>query len=355
MKQLPLHVRAPLIRPLYEGESRSEGEASTRHPVKSDPSWSRFVLIALVLMLLPSCGRKTLNTPGIIARVGDAVITQDAFQAELNRRAQHGQSIASPAEREAVLNDMIRVETFFAKARASGFDRDPELALQFKRMVVAKYEDMQWKKEPPLRKPEPGEMQLFYDSHKDQFTSPEKVHVAVIFQRVSAKAREAQVGLVKSKMEALRRQALGQAAQQSHFGLLAQENSDDQATRYRGGDCGFLTRASAKVRWDHTVRDAAFALKAKGEISPVLRAPDGFYLLRLIERKEAEVAPLALVRERIEKHLFAAEQKRAREKFEAAERRGLEVEINDALLRSIEAPAVFAKRENAAPPAMPVQ
>ena len=144
--------------------------------------------------------------------------------------------------------------------------------------------------------------------------------------------------------------ALEQSPAPEHFGLLAQEHSDDQATRYQGGDAGFITRASSKVRWDHTVRDAVFALQRPGEISPVIRAPDGFYLLKLIERKPAQTAPLEQVRERIERQLLASEQKHAREAFDQSQRRGLSVEINEPVLRSLAAPTVVARKSGAVPP-----
>ena len=310
-------------------------------------------LAACLVLVLASCGQKPIEAPNTLARIGDSIITQEAFQTELERRAQNGSAMGTAAQRQAVLDEMIRVEVFFAKAQAAGLDRDAELLRQFKRTVAARYEETQWQKQSPPKKPEPGEVQLYYQSHQDQFTSPEKVHVAAIYQKVSPKAGAEQADRVKFQMEALRRQAHEQAAQQPHFGLLAQENSDDPTTRYQGGDCGFLTRASSKVRWDHTVREAAFALKEKGEISPVLRAPDGFYLLKLIERKSAETAPLDQVRERITRQLLAAEQKRAREKFETEQRRGLRVEINEPLLQSIKPPRALAKTNDAAPPGLP--
>ena len=308
----------------------------------------------LILSLLAgSCGKQNPPNPEVLARVGEAEITKAAFLAELDRRARNGQSVASPAEREAVLNDLIRLETFFAKAKAAGVDRDSELVQQFKRIVAAKYEDQEWKKQPAPPKPEPGEIELFYNAHKDEFTSPEKIHVAILFVRVPIKSEAEQQQKFQKQAAELRQKALEQSAAQPDFGLLAQENSDDQATRYRGGDCGWITRQNPKYRWDPKVVEALFTLKKTGEISPVIRAAEGFYIGKLIERKSAETAPLAAVRERIERQLIAAEQKRGRSKFETEQRRGLRVEINEALLKTIQAPARFANTNAAAPPAMP--
>lgn len=198
------------------------------------------VLIGIAL-LVSSCREPSVTSPDIVARVGDADITKQSLQAELERRARNGQSVAAAGGPAAVLDDLIRLETLFANAKAAGYDHDPELAQQFKRLVAAKFEDDQRKKGPVPRKPEPG------------------------------------------------------------------------------------------------------------EISPVVRAPDGFYLLKLIERLPAETAPLEQVRDRIERQLLAAEQKRAREQFDAIQRQGLKIEINQPLLQSLEAPTALAKTEGLKP------
>ena len=310
----------------------------------------------LTAMLLgSSCQKSSSPSPDIMARVGDTVITKEFFMSELERRAANGHAVATAAEREAVLQDLIRLETLFAKANAAGVDRDAELAQQFKRMVAAKYEDSEWKKRPSSPKPEAGELDLYYRSHQEQFTSPEKVHVAILFIRVPVKAGPE--GAQKSQQQAadLRRLAVEQADAQPDFGLLAQENSDDQATRYRGGDCGWITRQTPKYRWETNVIEALFALPKPGEITPVVRAADGFYIGKLIQKKAALTAPLASVRDRIEQTLMTASQKQARERFEKEQRSGFKIEINEALLKTLEPPRASAKANASAPPSMPTQ
>lgn len=306
-----------------------------------------------LIFLGGGCRKAPVVSTEFVARVGETAISRAEFEAELERRAANGQSVGTAADRDAVLEDLIRVETFYARAKAVGFDRDEELLRQFRRSVATRYEADLWSKTPQPGKPNPGEVQSFYANHSGRFTSQEKVRVAVIYRRVSPKAEPATAAREESEMQDIRRQAIEQVGRQVDFGLLAQAHSDDQATRYVGGDCGFVTGDSSKMRWDHTVREAAFALKEVGEISPLVQAPDGFYLLKLIERKPAETAPLEAVRDRIEGHLFAEELKRARKEFEDSQKQGLEIVVNRSVLESIEPPRAVARSNEALVPGMP--
>jgi peptidyl-prolyl cis-trans isomerase C len=310
------------------------------------------VLAGLLALTCVSC-KKQAAVDGVVARVGEAVITKEQFQAELARRAKAGWPVATAGQREAILEEMVRLEVFYAKAKAAGYTTDPELQAQFRRMVAGKFEADQRAKRVAASRPESGEIELHYKNNQAQFTVPEKVHPAVIFLKVPTKAEAEQMAKAQERAEQIRQKAFEQAAQQPHFGLLAQENSDDQATRYRGGDAGWITRQQTKFSWDKSVVEAAFALQRPGEISPLLRAPDGFYVLKLIERKAAEVLPLEQVRDRISHQLLASARRQADKEFYEQQKAGLAISINQPLLGSIEAPPAAIRTNQAAPPSMP--
>lgn len=68
------------------------------------------------------------------------------------------------------------------------------------------------------------------------------------------------------------------------FAKIAQADSTDQATRYQGGDMGFLVRGERdeedKLRLDPILEEAVFQLEP-GEITPVLRTESGFHILKV--------------------------------------------------------------------------
>ena len=67
------------------------------------------------------------------------------------------------------------------------------------------------------------------------------------------------------------------------FTELAQQNSDHSATRYDGGDLGFLARGETdeegEPKLDPALEAAAFALQ-EGEISPIVQTESAFHILK---------------------------------------------------------------------------
>jgi parvulin-like peptidyl-prolyl isomerase len=79
----------------------------------------------------------------------------------------------------------------------------------------------------------------------------------------------------KAKIEDLRKQIVAGA----DFGKLARENSDDKTSAGKDGDFGAIKHNSP---YPEPIKAAVFALKP-GEMSPAIRLPNGFYLIRLDE------------------------------------------------------------------------
>lgn len=313
--------------------------------MKTGPSQSLLFLGSIFFVLFVCACRESEHSSdpfSVLATIGDTTITVAAFTAELEKRLKNGQPVQSAAEKEQLLAEMIQLEILFAKAKAAGVDRDAKLLDQFKRMVVAQFEEAERQKIPLPTQPELGEIEAYYAAHRGRFAIPEKIHIAILFLKVPQKAAAEQVTKAYETALALRHQALDAAGSRADFGLLAQEHSEDQATRYRGGDCGWITRETSKFGWDRSVIDALFELDKPGEITAVIRGSEGYYIGKLIDKKPAAVAPFDAVRERIEHQLIAAKQKQAREQFLERQREGLAVSINHDLLRKIETPRSLA-------------
>ena len=73
-------------------------------------------------------------------------------------------------------------------------------------------------------------------------------------------------------------------APDADFAQIAQADSTDQATRYQGGDMGFLVPGERdeedKLRLDPILEEAVFQLEPGG-ITPVLRTESGFHILKV--------------------------------------------------------------------------
>jgi len=115
------------------------------------------------------------------------------------------------------------------------------------------------------------------------------------------------------------------------------------------GRCGWLTLPELEDRLSPAVVAAAARNLEPGGFSEPLEAPQGFCLVRLLGRREAEVRPFAEV-EPILRHRVREEKRQATEaQLRAETRRGLTIRTNLTLLNSL----ALTNRPAAPPPAMP--
>jgi foldase protein PrsA len=134
------------------------------------------------------------------------------------------------------------------------------------------------------------------------------------------------------------------------FSRLAREHSEDQATRYAGGDTGWLIKSEANSRWETPVMEAAFSITRPGEVAPLVTTATGFYLVRLTGKKTATIRPLAEVSDAIQYQLTRRKQEQAELDFIGAMKAGLKIEVDYSILKSVAAP-VAQGVDN--PPPMP--
>ncbi len=322
------------------------------------PAVHRYLGIGIILPFLAIGCRKPAEPaatapsgPPVLAQVEDSVITVAQFEAELARRSQRGGGrVPTPQDREALLDEMVRFEVSFAHAKAAGLDRDPEMIQRFRRMVVARYEEQHHADQEKTPAPTAAEVESYYRDHPAEFSQPEKVRGALLFLKVSPKAIEEKKQGALRRAESIRAEAVQQASAQPSFGDLARQHSEDAATRYRGGDSGWITKGQKNYAWPQEVVAAMFALKTTGEISPVVRTSDGLYLVKLMERTEAAAAPLDQVRERIAWRLHQDRIQRGQKDFYERQKAGLRVAVNRDLLETVKLPTPPDSATAAAPP-----
>jgi parvulin-like peptidyl-prolyl isomerase len=312
---------------------------------------------AVSSFLVVSCGRSPsppqTGAPlpkDVLARVEEQNIRLADYEAELERRARgRSGSFVRTDEREALLQEMVNFESAFLRAKEAGFDERPEIARQIKAFIVDRFIEEQMEGQPEAPAVSDAEVADYYRAHASRFALPEKIRFAFIQMGFSSKATEERKAEALRKAESVLAEARALGGSSGGFGALAQRYSEDQATRYLGGDAGWLAR-DEKGRWDTAVIEAAFALKTAGEISPVIQTANGLCLVKLIEKKVAGCRPLEEVTEAIRYKLALEKHHRLQEEFHEAMTAGLKIEINRALLETISAPS---SPPHAAPPALP--
>ena len=194
------------------------------------------------------------------------------------------------------------------------------------------------------------EAKKYYDANLDEFRIPEKIKVRQILIKadVNAPSEENTQKEVKA-LELLEKVKAG-----GDFEALVKESSDDTRTKTKGGDLGFITKGRMSAEFDKVV----FETKA-GEVGALVKDQEGFHIIKVDEKKEAQQQGLDSVKVRITTKLKRDKQKEKIEALLASLKAKNKVTINEELLKAEakaeEPPAAGIKPESAptAPEAKP--
>lgn len=136
----------------------------------------------------------------------------------------------------------------------------------------------------------PADIERHYKENQEQYSTPEQVRAShILFQTEGKDAAE-----VRKQAEAV----LKRARAGEDFAKLANEFTDEEVGRTRGGDLDFFGRGQMAREFE----EAAFALKP-GEISDIVETQFGLHIIKTTDRREASTRPLEEVRGQIEDQL----------------------------------------------------
>ncbi len=128
--------------------------------------------------------------------------------------------------------------------------------------------------------PTPGEVQEFYEGYKDslpaEFNSYRLSHL-----QIKIKVDQAHLDSIKTLADSVAAK-LGRG---ESFEALAEKYSDDEATKYYGGDLGFITKGAL----DPLFERQAFKME-QGQFTDVpVKTHLGFHLIKILAKKDNEI------------------------------------------------------------------
>lgn len=249
-----------------------------------------------------------------LARVGTTAITEEDFAFELRRRRETG---VPTGDAESVLEDLVRRAAMLQEAERAEWMDEPELRRERDNLRLSQWLDRTLRQEKDRVAVSDDELRAHYEAHVADHTMPALVRIAILHRRDASRDPAASHALADGLREVRRRfladrEGATQKGRIPGFGTLASEASEDAASRYRGGDLGWLDPARDDARWPAAVLKAGFALQT-GEVSDVIAAGDGLYVVMKQDERAARVTPFEQVATTIRRRLL-------REKQEATER-----------------------------------
>jgi parvulin-like peptidyl-prolyl isomerase len=301
------------------------------------------------LAILPlSCSRGP-QTP-VLATVGDRSITAADFQKEIAHRLAAHRPIPS---REMLLQEMVDFEVLLQRARAAGLAGEPQVQREINSLLVNKLQERELTARQEGIRISSEDARAEYEKNLTKYTHPAKTRLALLTLAADAKMTEAKRAELRERMAEARRKALAHPAANG-FGTLAIDYSDDQASRYRGGDVGWLDAGNFSYRWPHEVLETGFALE-KDRVSDLIETKEGVYLVMKTDSRPGSTTKFEEVLPLIQQSLLVKRRHELQEAYRQEVLRTSGAKINPEALAKVELPAEHvAKNRDGGPPGFPV-
>ncbi|MEW5766637.1 MAG: peptidylprolyl isomerase [bacterium] len=145
----------------------------------------------------------------------------------------------------------------------------------------------------------PEEIKTYFQQHRDDFKTEEKVKASHILVKLDEKAALEEEAKVKEKIDGI----LAQIKAGADFADMAKKYSECPSGP-KGGDLGFFGRGQMVKEFE----EAAFGL-SEGELSEPVKTKFGYHIIRLEEKKPGQYKELEEVREKVIEEMVREEGK----------------------------------------------
>ena len=263
-------------------------------PNKSIALRSAFLGALTCVALLAGCSK---TGEPVLAKVGAREFRAIDLKAEVDFRVKNRRPIP---DNESLLREMMTQEALLQRARQAGLENEFAVRRELDNLLVSKLWDREAVSRVSAVTVSEDEVKAEYERNLSRYTQPPKVRLAMLQlngQRLMSDAKRAEL---RSRMEEARSKALAQPAPAaqgatlSGFGTLAVDYSEDVASRFRGGDLGWLDQESSGYHWPAPVLKTGYSLP-RGKVSEVLEVSGTFYLVMKTDERPSAITPFAQI------------------------------------------------------------
>jgi len=299
-------------------------------------SFGRNATFALTMAVaLGSCSKDDTTKNDVLAEVDDLPITAATFEHWWKKNPPQSDSAES---REALLEKLIDREALVQRARRAGLDQDPEVIEGIESLLIARLKELELQPEIAAAEVSEADVRAVYEADESEpFTLPARTHVAALWFDTRGQAPLA--ARYQPRLAQVRDGLLADpdaVPPSAGFGPHSVRNSEHRASRYKGGDLGWIQTGSTNLDpFRKAVSEITASLTEPGEVSAVTVRPEGVFLVRLVERQGERVQAFAEVRESIEGRVLAARRTEVQQQFYQETREGVSVKRFDDHLHAL--------------------
>lgn len=294
----------------------------------------RALIAALSLPLLPIY--QVCAADPAVALIGTNVVPSTTLRAAIART---GLPVNEPATVRKALDDLITHEALAAEAKRLGYDRDPEVEEQTKRLMVQRLVADAVDRVLDKTLPTEADLRSYYDRHQAEFTSAALVRGQVLTLLTKGKPDET-LGYAKEAVE---------LAKTTPFEDVVKRYSSLADERLGGGGTGWLVPDAPSRRYPAEVLKALAAAGVPGELAPPVVTDKAVFLVRLSEKRAAQVSSFEQMRPGLHR---AVENKRRQRAYDALcqkLRSELGVKVDEAAVQKV----IEEGRLSSKPPSAP--
>ena len=198
-----------------------------------------------------------------------------------NEKAQIEYALVKPAELAATIHPTDAELNAYYQKNASRYQVPEKRSARYALLDLAKLRARTRVDDAALR--------AYYNSHIEEYKVQNRAHVEHILLKTIGKT-DAEVAEIRAKAQ----DVLNKAKKGANFEDLAKKFSEDDATKPKGGDLGWIVEGQTVPEFQQT----AFSLP-KGSISDLVKTQYGFHIIKVIDRETAHIKPLEEVRDAI--------------------------------------------------------
>lgn len=198
-----------------------------------------------------------------------------------NEKVQLDYAAIKPSDLESTINPSdAELSAYFAKNQSK---------YQVPERRSAKYALLDLDQLKKSTKISDADVQAYYQQHLSDYKVENRVHAEQIVFNTLGKT-DAEVALIKQQTQKVD----DQAKHGAKFEDLAKKYSEDENTKTKGGDIGWIVAGQTAPSFEK----AAFSLP-KGGVSDVVQTPYSFDIIKVVEKEDAHTKSLAEVHDSI--------------------------------------------------------